>query len=444
MNGLVNQVTEFIDHEALLLPAHKVLVAVSAGVDSVVLVHILNAIGYRIGIAHANFQLRAEESNLDEILVKNLAKQLNVPFHTRKFNTGVYLKKHQVSTQMAARDLRYHWFEELREKHDYHAVATGHHLNDLLETILLNFTRGTGITGLHGILPKRGAIVRPLLAVTKQQILDYARAHQLEWREDRSNLQDYYQRNLIRNKVVPLLKKINPNFEHTTLNTVEILRSVEQQYLRSLDQLRQELMIYDQQHIKIFKSALKGMEPALLSDLLVEFGFNLEQCRSLLQQALGSSGKVFRSGSHVLNVDRDEIIISPINYLKKDSVEIHYNIPGTIQVNGQQWCLTDYSVDGYDINTASHVGAFDLDKLIFPLTLRQWQPGDQFFPLGMNQRKKVSDFLIDSKVPLNYKSSIQVLLSGEEVIWVVGYRIDERYKITEKTKTVLEIKAGEG
>lgn len=439
MNGLVDEVKGFINNEGLLQPSDKILVTVSAGIDSVTLVHLLNAIGYQMGIAHANFQLRGAESGLDELLVKNLARQLKVPFYTRKFNVAGYSKKYRVSTQMAARELRYPWFEQLRQKHGYHAVVTGHHLNDLLETVLLNFTRGTGITGLRGILPKRGFVVRPLLAVTKQQILDYARDHQLEWREDRSNQEDHYQRNLIRNQVVPLLKKINPSLETTTKNTVEIIRSVERQYRDSLDQLKQKLFVKDPPHIKIKKSGLKHLEPALLADLIEEYGFNLDQCRSVLGQAIEGTGNIFQSKSHVMNVDRGEIIISP-NPQKKDIVEVQANIPGTIQINGQQWSLTDYPVDGYTIHTATDIGAFDLDKLLFPLTLRWWQSGDQFFPLGMNQSKKLSDFLIDSKVPLNYKSRIQVLLSGKEIIWVVGYRIDDRYKITKETKTVLEIK----
>jgi tRNA(Ile)-lysidine synthase len=236
-----------------------------------------------------------------------------------------------------------------------------------------------------------------------------------------------------------LLKKINPSLETTTRTTVEIIRTVERQYRESLSQLRQNLFVQDPPHIKVKKSGLKQLEPALLADLVGEYGFNLDQCRSVLGPAIKGTGKIFRSNTHVMNVDRDEIIISP-NPRKKDAVEIQKNIPGTIQVNGQQWSLADYPAEGYDISTASDVGAFDLDKLVFPLMLRQWQPGDQFFPLGMTQSKKLSDFLIDSKVPLNYKPRIQVLLSGKEVIWVVGHRIDERYKITGKTKTVLEIK----
>ena len=221
--------------------------------------------------------------------------------------------------------------------------------------------------------------------------MEYAINNKLDWREDQSNQSDYYQRNLIRNQVVPLLKELNPALENTTLNTAEIIRSAEQQYKQSLNRLRERLFIHDQQHTRISKAGIRQMKPALLSDLLGSYGFSLDQCRSVLQQALDHTGKIFSSHSHTLNIDREEIIISPISQ-QENELEIYPELPGIIRVNGDKWCLKDYPAGSYRIDPAKDIGAFDLDKLEFPLMLRHWQPGDQFIPLGMKYKKKLSDF----------------------------------------------------
>ena len=436
MNGIIHQVREFIDNENLLQPKDRVLVAVSGGVDSVVLTYLLNELGYQIGIAHANFQLRASESEADEKFTTDMAQNLNVPVYTKKFDTAEYARNAGVSTQMAARELRYEWFEVLRRQFGFQVIATAHHADDVVETVLLNFTRGTGISGFHGILPKRDHIVRPMLTVNKQSILEFAQGHSIEWREDHSNQSDYYQRNLIRHRVIPLLKKINPRLEATTSNTVEMLRSVEQHYHHSLDQLRQQMMISDQQHIKISKSGVQQLSAVILADLLVDFGFNLEQCKSILK-ALGQSGKMFYSGSHKLNVDRGEVVISPISH--ESSLTTIDGIDNLVHVGGQKWNLTVHSANQYNIKPDRWTGAFDLDRVTFPLKLRKWSAGDRFCPLGMRHHKKLSDFLIDNKVPVNYKNEVQVLLSKGRIIWVVGHRIDDRFKITEDTTKVMEI-----
>jgi tRNA(Ile)-lysidine synthase len=436
MNGIIDQVIEFIDAEHLLQPNDRVLVAVSGGVDSVVLTYLLNELGYQIGIAHANFQLRASESEADEKFVTDIAHNLKVPVYTKKFDTELYARNAGISTQMAARALRYEWFEALRQQFGFHIIATAHHADDVVETVLLNFTRGTSIRGLHGILPKREHIIRPMLTVNKQSIIAFAKGHSIAWREDQSNQSDYYQRNLIRHQVIPILKRINPRLEATTRNTVEMLRSVEQHYRNSLDQLRQQIMISDQHHTKIFKSEVKDLSAVVLADLLIDFGFNLEQCKSVLK-ALGQSGKMFYSGRYMLNVDREEIVISPI-YPESGLATI--DGPEDLRhLGGHKWNLSVHSAGQYKINPDRWTGAFDLDLVAFPLKLRNWSAGDRFCPLGMRQHKKLSDFLIDTKVPVNYKQEVQVLLSQARIMWVVGHRIDDRFKITEDTTKVLEI-----
>ena len=436
MNRIIDQVREFIDTERLLQPNDRVLVAVSGGVDSMVLTYLLNELGYQIGIAHANFQLRASESEADEKFVTEMAQNLKVPVYTKRFDTEVHARNARISTQMAARVLRYEWFESLRQQFGFQAIATAHHADDVVETVLLNFTRGTGIRGLHGILPKREHIIRPMLTINNQSIIVFAQGQSIAWREDPSNQSDYYQRNLIRHQVIPLLKKINPRLEATTMNTVELIRSVEQYYHNSLHQLRQQIMISDQQHTKIFKSEAKHMSAVILADLLIDFGFNLEQCKSVLK-ALGQSGKMFYSGSHTLNVDREEIVISPIS---PESSQTTIDGPEDLVYLGEhKWNLSIYSASQYNIKPDRWTGAFDLDLVAFPLKLRKWSAGDRFCPLGMRQHKKLSDFLIDTKVPVNYKHEVQVLLSQGRIVWVVGHRIDDRFKITEDTTKVLEI-----
>ncbi len=435
---MINDIKGFIENEQLLEPQSKVLVAVSGGVDSMVLAWLLNQLAFDIGIAHANFQLRGTESDTDELFTRRFAQNLNLPFYSKKFDTTGKAKSEGISTQMAARRLRYRWFEELRTIHHYQAIATAHHADDVLETLLLNLTRGTGISGLHGIFPRKDFLVRPLLFATKQQIVEFAQSQKLDWREDQSNQSDYYQRNLIRNQVVPLLKQINPNLTTTTMNTVEILRSVERQYHKSLAQLREQFMIHQDQTVMIPKLEIEHMSAPLLYDLIQGFGFNLKQCRSLLQDAFQQSGKMFFSSSHVLNVDRDQIIIAPIpGGVVELVIEGFGN--GVRLLGNQNWQLTEYQADGYKIKSDRWVVALDMEKVTFPLKVRRWTAGDRFRPLGMTGFKKISDFLIDNKIPMHSKTDVQVLLSKGRIAWLVGHRIDDRFKITANTDRVLEI-----
>lgn len=439
MDRLLNETIEYIENEKLLQSRDKVLVAVSGGVDSMALVYLLNELKYQLGMVHANFQLRGAESDLDEKLVVETATRLKIPIFTKKFSTKEYSAQKGISIQMAAREIRYQWFEEIRKEQGYQKIATAHHINDALETIILNIAKGTGIAGLHGILPKRGRVVRPLLFASKEQIISYVTARGLNWREDQSNQDDHYQRNLIRNQVLPWLKKINPKIENTTRDTIEIIRSVEQQYQKTVVQLRQQLLQYRGKHVEISKSGITGMTPALLVDVLEDFGFNLDQCRNLLQQGLKQSGKVFSSASHALNIDRDSLIISPLTGREEKEASIEQDQLGLIEIGNQRWNISVHPGEGYEVKSKKWLGAFDFDKLCFPLKIRNWAAGDRFYPLGMGHQKKISDFLIDHKVPLNFKGEIQLLESEEEVAWVIGYRIDDRFKVTGETRKVLEI-----
>lgn len=438
MDQLVNGFKTFNNSEALLHPDDRILIAVSGGVDSMVLTDLIHKLGYNLGVAHVNFQMREKGSDLDEQLVAETAAKLKVPFYVTRFDTVDYANEKGISTQMAARDLRYQWFSELKEKHGYQKIATAHHINDVLETMLLNLTKGTGIAGLHGILPKRDSTVRPLLFADKELIINYAKNTGLMWREDPSNESNHYQRNIIRNQVVPILRLINPSLEEATRNTSEIIRSVEKHYLKSIDIMRKHMLKVEGQHILIKKEDLKLIEAPILSDLIKGYGFNYAQCKSLLGEAVGQSGRLFQSASHTLNIDRDHVFITPRN-LDLPEVVIPEVPVNSLIIEEKEWNFSQQKLKEYTIRNDSLLGAFDLGKLVFPLIVRKWQPGDRFYPLGMHHSKKLSDFLIDTKVPMNFKERVQVLVSEGNIVWVVGHRIDNRYKVTEETKYVLEI-----
>ena len=436
---LLQGIQEFIDSENLFTRNQQILLAVSGGVDSVVLTHLLFELGYELQIGHVNYQLRGVASDQDEQFVKQLSEQLAIPFYSKRFDTKAYAKSNGISTQMAARELRYQWFDTLIDIHGIDKIATAHHLNDVLETVLLNITKGTGIAGLHGIKASQGKLVRPLLFAKKDEVLSYALLHNINWREDKSNESSYYQRNLIRQQVIPILKQINPDIEATTQSTVEILSVVEREYHKVLNNLRQDLFLQDRHHLSIPKSKLTTMEPALFADLIRDYGFNLHQAKRILKQSLQHTGAVFNTKSHELNIDREYIIITP-KLPVPEVVSIADATSGVIDVGNERWGIRKTSAAKYQIDEDPNCAAIDMDKLKFPMQVRVWEPGDRFIPLGMKNFKKVSDFLIDKKVPRNYKKRVTVVTSEGNIVWLAGHRIDDRYKLTNSTDTVLEIK----
>ena len=436
---LLRGIQEFIDSENLFNRKQQILLAVSGGVDSMVLTHLLFKLGYQLHIAHANYQLRGVASDQDEQLVQQLSQQLGIPFYSKRFDTSGYSKSNGISIQMAARELRYQWFKTLVDNHGIDKIATAHHLNDVLETVLLNLTRGTGIAGLHGIKASQENIARPLLFAKKDDLLSYALLQKINWREDKSNESNYYQRNLIRHQVIPILKQINPDIEATTQNTVEILSMVESEYQKVLKSLRQDLFIKDQHHVNVSKSKLKDMEPALFADLIRDYGFNLYQVKQILKKSFRHTGAVFETKSHVLNIDRDHIIITA-KLPTPEVVAIAEATKGEIEVGNEKWGIRKIPAKNYQITEDPDCAVLDADKIKFPLQVRVWEPGDRFIPLGMKNHKKVSDFLIDRKVPLNFKKQVKVVTSDGRIIWLAGHRIDDRYKLTNHTNAVLEIK----
>lgn len=425
---------DYIIQNALFTDQHKILLTVSGGRDSVLMAHLFKLSGYDFGIAHCNFNLRADESQRDESFVRMLAATLGVPFHVIHFQTKAYAGEHNISVQMAARELRYSWFEQIRIAQGYDLIAVAQHKDDAIETVLLNLTRGTGIAGLHGIFPKRGKLVRPMLFLSRQQIDQLIEANNIDYVEDSSNLSANYARNKIRLKVIPQLKEINPNFGETFEHNIQRFADTELVLQNVITTLKQELFVDKQGVIHLSIAKVKALNPIrlLLFELLRPFGFSEYTLADLTAALDKQSGTSFYSTSHRIIIDREDLIISRLDLQEQPLVFIHDQT--TVVPFFNHKLLISYA-DVPFFEKSDHKAFIDADKLIFPLVVRSRQEGDRFIPLGMKTFKKLSNFLIDEKIPLSEKDQIPLVLNGNgEIIWIAGWRQDNRYKITRATK----------
>ena len=433
----VKKFTDFIEQNTLFAPGSKVLAAVSGGMDSVVMAHLLKAAGFNFSIAHCNFQLRGDEAIADQEFCNNLAQQLRVQFHTINFNTSAYGAEKKISIQMAARELRYQWFEQIKQQHGYDVIALAHHQNDTIETILLNLTRGTGIAGLHGILPKNGSLVRPLLFLSRDEIQAIIQQNHLNYVEDSSNASTKYARNKIRHEVIPKLKELNPALESTFENNLQHFRNLETLLELRLAELRKELFITHEDEIHLSINAVKELNPKrlLLFKLLQEYGFNETSIDDLIASLDKHSGRVFESTGFTLILDREKLIITPKASGQLYSVVIN---EGDKEVNFGNYKLNLLHDDSALIIKDNPMAvSVDSALLVYPLTLRAWQQSDYFYPLGMKTRKKLSDFFIQQKIPLHEKSKIPLLVNGNgDVMWIGGQRLSDLYKVNDNTKKV--------
>jgi len=433
---VLNRLQTFIKQHALFKEKERVLLAVSGGRDSVLMARLFKSAGFSFGIAHCNFQLRAEEADQDEQFTSELASELGVEFFVTRFKTAEYARENHISIQMAARDLRYQWLEKIREEFDYQYIGLAHHQNDVIETMLLNLTRGTGIAGLHGILAKKGKLIRPLLFLSREEI---DQMPPFEYREDSSNLSVKYARNKIRLEVIPVLKELNPSLEQTFEANRKRFAELEILLEQHVGELRARLLKkLDDHEFEIDLSALKKLIPlnTLLYGLFHPFGFTETVLDDLTRAWEGSPGKIFRSASHQLVLDRDRLILCLIDQKIPEDISIDHDLTECVW-NRQKFKGRAVPIEKFQLIKDGAIAQLDYDLLQFPLKLRTWKKGDKFQPMGLKSQKKLSDFFIEQKIRLNHKKYIGILENGNgDIVWIVGLRISECYKISSNTKKV--------
>lgn len=422
------KIAQYIDNERLFPINAPIIVALSGGADSVALLRILHTLGYDCEAAHCNFHLRGTESDRDEMFVRKLCKTMRTPLHTIDFATEQYAIEKKISIEMAARELRYQWFAEIKEKTKANVIAVAHHQDDSVETVLLNLIRGTGINGLLGIRPKNGDIVRPLLCISRKEITDYLQNAGQEYMTDSTNLQDEYTRNKIRLNLLPLMQEINPLVKEHIIDTSNYLNDVNRIYNKGIEEGKQRVI--EKGNIRIVPLLKEPSPEALLFEILYPLGFNAAQTKNILAMLEGQTGKQFISKDGWRVVKNRELLLI-------DKKEKQENPP---------FCLIkeekEYTKD-FIIPREKHIACFDTDKLIGEINLRKWQTGDIFIPFGMKGKKKVSDYLTDRKFSIIQKENQWVLCCGDKIIWIVGERTDNRFRIDEKTKKVTVFKMSE-
>ncbi|GIM48702.1 tRNA lysidine(34) synthetase TilS [Capnocytophaga stomatis] len=418
----------------------RVLVAISGGVDSIVLAYLLNQLGIEIVLGHCNFQLRGEESNEDEAFVKEFGQKLNAKTFIKRFDTQKFSSENQMNTQLSARKLRYDWFEEVAMESECDFIATAHHADDNIETFIINLSRGTGLDGLLGIPQRNVKIIRPLLPFSRQEILEFAEKNRLLWREDSSNASDKYVRNKIRHNIVPVLKEIHPTFLKNFEKTQFFLAQSAQFIDFFIENIKKECFIEEKSHIKIDIEALKRnyQSDFVLYKLLYPYNFN--NIRDLKQILEAETGKKLFSSTHILLKDRNFLVLEK----KREKTEKIYEINKDTSEINSPISLKFQIIDNEEIDVFDEEKIFiNADLLKFPILLRHKQEGDFFYPFGMNQKKKLSKFFKDEKYSIFEKEEQWLLCSGSDVVWVVGKRLDNRFRVTEKTQKVLIISCDE-
>lgn len=444
---MVLKVKQFIETQNLFNQGNTLIAAVSGGKDSMALIHILKQLEYQFIVAHCNFQLRGEESDADEAFVANYCKENQLAFQSIQFDTNAYSKANKIATQEAARTLRYNWFEKLRIENKAACIVTAHHLNDNIETFIFKTIKGTGIKGMRGMLPKNGVLVRPLLATSLFDIESYVKENNIQFREDSSNASTKYDRNKIRQEVVPVLKEINPNLENNFENHFKRWLAIEQFYEASLDKWKQDLLVQKNNdfYMSIAKVQQIAFAETLLFDIFKEYGFNLTDVSDLLSSLDRNEVKYFYSNTHRLIKDKKFIVLTAIKNEAETEIHILNTKSKKITLSEYQFIRVDYKPIAKlsKMDKGSNYAYLDADKLSFPLVLRRKKDGDYFYPLGLNKKggqpskKKINKYLKDEKASAIDKENTWVLCSGEKIAWLVNFRLDERFKVTDNTKNIL-------
>lgn len=438
---LLPELNNYITRNNLIQKDDKILLAVSGGIDSMVMAHLFLRLPYFTAIAHCNFSLRGVESDGDEKLVRSFAEDHSIQFFNVRFDTKAYAAEKGISIQMAARELRYDWFEKTRAVNSFDSVAVAHNMNDNIETLLINLTRGTGPAGLGGMKPSAGRIIRPLLFAPRESIAEYCDKHSVAYREDRSNAETKYTRNKIRHLVIPILKEINPSIEKTLEETAERFSEINEIVTEYIESIREKVSKEKDGDTYIHCGLLKNYieNRSILFELFRIYGAGNEQLDDLVNVLNGRTGGFLITTTHRILKNRDEIIIT-----KRDSADdkifIAEDIGQLRKIPGILAAEIVIRDDSFNIPSESSTACFDLGKIAFPLTIRIWKAGDYFFPFGMkNQKKKLSDYFIDKKYSIAEKEHKKVLESEGEIAWVIGDRPDDRFRITGGTQKILMI-----
>ncbi|MEO1262016.1 MAG: tRNA lysidine(34) synthetase TilS [Bacteroidota bacterium] len=442
------KLSEYIEKHSMFIQGERILIAASAGVDSTVLCYLFNELKIIFGIAHCNFKLRKAESDKDEYFVKKLAEKFFVPFYSTSFETELFSKKNKLSLQEAARNLRYEWLQKTAYNNNFGKIATAHHLDDNIETILYNFSKSTGIKGIRGILPVKSNIIRPMLFAGKKEILDYASKKNIEYREDQSNLTNKYTRNIIRHNITPVFEAINPSFQKSAGESIEYLRDVEKLFNHAIRRIQINITTLERDaggeniivKIDIKKLLAAPAYETVLFEILNNYDFNKSQVKQILKSIHNEPGRFYYSPQKRLLVDREYLIVEQLKELKK-SIFIKENPDGqAIRIAGGALALS-YAKGPVDkFPKDRNIAFFDADKVDWPLTLRHWESGDYFQPIGMHGRKKkLQDFFTNQKLSRLEKEKVWILESSGSICWIVGHRMDERFKVTAETVRCLVV-----
>jgi tRNA(Ile)-lysidine synthase len=458
--SLLSQFQEYIRRENFFSTKDTLLLAVSGGVDSVVLCELCFHAGYQFVIAHCNFQLRGAESERDESFVRELAAKYSKPVLVKRFDTNAYAQEHAISIQVAARELRYGWFFSILDKKNagsatipglqltsahsplttHHSlfpthVLTAHHRNDNIETMLMNFFKGTGIAGLRGILPKQGQLIRPLLFAGKEQIVQFAADNALQWVEDSSNKLDKYARNYLRHQLIPLVKNIYSEAENNLAKNLERFRDIETLYHQQIALQKKKLLEIkgNEIHIPVMKLQQTPAVKTIVYEIIKEYGFSPQQAEEVIALLQSETGRYVQSASHRVIKNRQWLIITPVQTIAATHILIEAGDKEIVFEAGTlQWQLLD--IASVALPASPHIATLDAAAIAFPLILRKWKTGDYFYPLGMKKKKKLARFFIDQKFSKTDKEKIWVIESDQKIIWVLGCRIDDRMKLTPQTK----------
>ncbi len=420
------------------------IIAVSGGVDSIVLTDLIARSGFDFAIAHCNFKLRGAESERDEAFVKSLGKKYSKEVFVKYFDTTEYAAANKLSIQEAARNLRYSWFQQLitaiHKPQTTNFLVTAHHANDNIETLLINFFRGTGISGLHGILPKQNNIIRPLLFAKREEIEVYAKQNNLTWVEDSSNASDKYTRNLFRLQIIPAIKEVYPNVEDNLLHNIERFKETEILYQQSIELHKKKLIEQkgNEIHIPILKLQKSAPLHSIVWEIIKGFAFTAPQVDEVKKLLIADNGSYIASPSHRIIKNRNWFIVAPLQTETAQNILIENHDRKIVFENGIL-ALELLSTTNCKPQTTNSVASLDADEIKFPLLLRKWKQGDYFYPLGMQKKKKLGKFFIDQKLSKTDKEKVWVLEMDKKIIWVIGYRIDDRFKITNGTKNVLQV-----